>query len=121
MSIFCLSFPRFQAELEMSEGELIAKALDELNESVTKLIKLKKALIKLTMKGVGLHNYRTIQDSYLSLEHANSVAQKRLIDWELLLPENADGGTIYPDVDEEGFEFTPVKSEQILKDTVQIF
>ena len=105
----------------MSEQELIANALEELKESVTKMVMFKKALTKDTKKGAALHNYRILQDTYLNLEQSKAVVQRRLNDWELLLPEDADGDIIYPDVDEGGFEFTPVKSEQILKDTMQTF
>ena len=109
-----------QVELEMSE-EKLTTALNELKEAAKHMIKLKKALINYTRRGVGLLNYRTIQDSYLSLEQAKSIVQTRLSDWELVLPENADGETIYPDVDEEGFEFTPFKSEEFMKNTVPVF
>ena len=59
-------YQQAQVEFEMSEEE-ITNALDELKESVTKMVKFKKAFAKDTKKGVGLHNYRIFQDTYLNL------------------------------------------------------
>ena len=103
-----------QVELKMSE-EKLTTALAELKEAAKYMIKLSKRLVRETNGGVRLSNYEFVQDTFLLLEDSTYVVNVKLLDWEVLLPEDGDGDPIYPDIYEDGYEFTPVKYDELMK------
>ena len=95
----------------MTNEEAKMAALNDLRETMGYMVKLRKELVWDTKKGVHLQSYRDFQDTYLKLKQMISVVNRKLQDWKNLLSEDEDGNTIYSDIGEDGFEFTPVKTK----------
>ena len=103
----------------MSE-EKLTDDLNELKEAAEEITKNSKRLVRETKRGVYLSDYRVFQDIFLTLEQSRTVVKEKLMDWEDLLPEDEDGDTVYPDLGEDGFDFTPVKFKAVLDDTTKV-
>ena len=103
----------------MSEEDL-ANALNELQEAVKEMIRNRKRLVRETNRGVSLSDYKTFQDIFLLLEDSKYVVKAKLMDWEDLLPEDGDGDPVYPDLGQDGFDFTRVKSIGLLDATTKV-
>ena len=101
----------------MTNQEAKLAALNALREAMEDMVKLKKELARETKKGVHMMNYRDFQDTYLKLKQMISGVNRRLKDWENLLPEDEEGSLIYPVLGESGCEYIPVKFKEVLDDT----